>query len=118
MGKSQRTKGAAYEREVAHKLTEALGIPGFKVERNIEQVRDGGNDLNVGSIKIECKRRKTLTTVATWLAQAERATDRKSGQLPIVVARADAGQSLVVLSLDDFLTLTVDELRARVEATL
>jgi len=39
MGKSQRTKGASFERDIVHVLQDALGI---QVERNLNQTRDGG----------------------------------------------------------------------------
>jgi hypothetical protein len=112
LGKSQRTKGATYEREVAQVFSAALGI---EVKRNIGQARDGGNDLDVGPLVVECKRRKTLTTIEGWMLQAQAAAnERRRGHeevtIPVVVARADAGKSLVIISLADFLILTRDEL--------
>jgi hypothetical protein len=120
MSKSQRTKGATYEREVCDAFTPVVGK---KVQRNIGQSRDGGNDIDVGRLVIECKRRKTLGTVYGWLQQAIDATrgrflaqhdDDVVGVpfIPVVVARQDAGESIVILRLTDFLTLTGDILRA------
>ena len=58
MGKSQRTKGAQGERELAGKLTELLG--GQVVKRELSQTRDGGCDLvlksTAGDVHVECKR--------------------------------------------------------------
>lgn len=111
MGKSQRTKGAAYEREVAQTFNDILLLPeDVRVKRNIGQARDGGNDLNAGPLVIECKRRKTLTVVEDWLAQAERAVF-SGGQIPCVVARQDQGESLIIMRLDQFLDLAGDTLR-------
>ena len=114
MGASQRTKGAVYEREVCAAFTQALGQP---FTRNIGQSRDGGNDIDIGPLVVECKRRKTLTTIEGWYKQAERAacardqTDLFMRELiPLVVARSDGGKSLVVLSLVHFLALTATEL--------
>lgn len=125
MGKSQRTKGASYEREVAAVFSAALGQ---EFKRNITQARDGGHDLIVGPLVVECKRRKTLTTIGKWYEQAKAAargrwSRRKpevSGAaqeppipgMPIIVCREDNGESLVVLRLSDFLILTRDELAA------
>lgn len=104
MGKSQRTKGAVYERDIAKLFSDALGGD-FK--RNIGQARDGGNDIDVGPLVVECKRRKSLKTIVGWLKQAEAAADRRTSgpKYPIVVAREDAGTSLVICNLDDFLAL-------------
>lgn len=117
MGAGQRTKGAVYEREVCAAFTQALGQP---FTRNIGQSRDGGNDIDIGPLVVECKRRKTLTTIEGWYKQAERAAITRGEQadafetdhLPIVVARSDGGKSLAVLSLADFIYLTHDKLVA------
>lgn len=109
MGKSQRNKGAGYEREVCEVFSAALGQT-FK--RNIGQARDGGNDINVGPLVVECKRRKSLGTVESWLLQAAAACDTSS-QYPVVVGRSDGGKSLVIMDLDHFLDLFSDELMLR-----
>ena len=111
MGKSQRAKGATYEREVMAKFSEALGAV-FK--RNIGQARDGGNDGDVGPLVLEMKRRKSLKTFMDWYRQAQAATT--AGRIPVVVMREDAGASMVMLSLEDFLRLTVPELKRMLPA--
>lgn len=103
MSKSQRTKGATYEREVCDVFTAALGR---KIQRHIGQARDGGNDITVGPLVIECKRRKTLGTVESWFNQAI-AAKKKDSDIPIVVARSDGGKSFVMISLDDFINVVV-----------
>lgn len=140
MGKSQRTKGAVFEREIAAQFSSALAIPATlpflppvtnpdmpvpvtAFKRNIGQARDGGNDIDAGPFVIECKRRKTLKTIEGWLAQATRAAKASprnvrgllrhddSGLVPIVVARADAGRGMVVLDLEDFLRIAGEWVR-------
>lgn len=101
MSKSQRTKGAVYEREVCARLSEATGK---KIQRNIGQARDGGTDIPFGNFLVECKRRKTLGTIEKWLKQATDAATTGE-QIPVVVARSDAGKSLAYMSLDHFLLL-------------
>lgn len=122
MGKSQRTKGASYEREVAAVFSAALDAD-FK--RNIGQARDGGNDIDVGPLVVECKRRKTLKTIRDWFDQAKAAcakrnnaefwsldSDVQTPAIPTIVCREDNGESLVIIRLSDFLILTRDELKA------
>lgn len=113
LGKSQRTKGASYEREICAELSAALGV---KIERNIGQARDGGNDIDAGILVVECKRRKTLGTVYSWLNQARAAATLNTGDrrgIPIVVARQDGDMSsLVILDLNDFVHLAGDKIRA------
>ena len=97
MGKSQRTKGAAYEREVVAVLREA----GYDCERNLSQTRDGGGDIDVGGFMVECKRRARIS-VYEWLDQA---TVAAQGRKPIVVARGDSRENIVILRFTDFLEI-------------
>jgi hypothetical protein len=95
MGRSQRVKGATFERDIAN----ALGA-----KRNIGQARDGGDDITLGRFRIECKRRKRLGTVQAWLAQAQAAC-AQAGDVPVVVAREDHGEALVIMRFADALPL-------------
>jgi len=115
MGASQRRKGANYELEVAREFSAAIGVP---VKRNLDQVRDGGKDLQVGPLVIECKRRKQLSTWQGWLDQAKRACDRTADprEIPVVVMRPDLGRSMVLVGLEDFLDLAAPEVRRRLAA--
>lgn len=91
MGRMQRVKGATFERDIAN----ALGA-----KRNIGQARDGGDDITLGRLRIECKRRKRLGTVQGWLAQAQ-ASCAQAGDIPVVIAREDHGEPLVILRFAD-----------------
>lgn len=113
MGKSQRNKGASYEREVCTEINAALGTD---IKRHIGQARDGGHDALCGPLVLEMKRRKTLTTFRQWYEQAMRACARvieakvldgdSSPSFPVIVCREDNGESFVLLSLQHFLKLT------------
>lgn len=103
MGKTQRVKGAAYEREVCAAFRDAWQVD---AQRRLGQARDGGSDIEIGRFVIECKRRKSLTTLRTWYEQARRVSaTRTDPAVPMVVCREDHGDSYVVLSLADFLTI-------------
>lgn len=92
MGKSQRVKGATFEREIAN----ALGA-----KRNIGQARDGGDDITHGPFRIECKRRQSVGPMAKWMAQCVAACDR-DGDIPVVIARGDGGEAYAILRFTDF----------------
>lgn len=99
MSKSQRTKGAVFEREVVNTIKAVLGE---QVKRNLDQWRDGGHDIALGPFMIECKRRASIA-VYDWLDQC---TDACKGQkTPVVVARGDRREAIVILRLTDFLAL-------------
>ena len=56
MGKTSRTKGAAFEREIVTLLNEY----GAEAERNLSQSRDGGYDIDSLFGAWECKKRASL----------------------------------------------------------
>ncbi len=101
LSKSQRTKGAAYEREVAEKLTRIFTRK-VKVRRQLGQARDSGADIHLDCLLIECKRRKSLKTLYKWMSQVVRAKVLKASQ-PMLIVRADNEEDLVIFRLQDIL---------------
>ena len=63
----QRMKGIRGENELSRLLADELGV---SVVRTLDQTRDGGADIHVGTARIQVKRCETLS-VGKWWAQAE-----------------------------------------------
>lgn len=103
MSASQRRKGQVGEREVANLLDEHWGAV---VRRRINQVRDGGHDLEGGTrgFSIEVKRRKRLDTLEQWMAQAA-----QGGGEPVVFMRADGRPWRVLMDAQTFLRLARED---------
>jgi len=92
-----REKGKRGEREAAKRWGALLGL---KLERVLDQARDGGHDIKGAEpLVIEVKRRKTLKTVYGWMQQA--ATSAQNGQIPALDVRADGEEPLVVVRFYD-----------------
>jgi len=108
MGKAQRVRGGANEREVCADLSDALGRV---VHRKLGQARDGGDDIEVKPFRIECKRRRKIAAYK-WIEQVEVAVGARDGvrQIPVVVARADGEDSIAILKLADFIPLMRGEI--------
>ncbi|MBO6258869.1 MAG: hypothetical protein J6M93_06015 [Succinivibrio sp.] len=106
MGKSQRTKGAAGEREICDMIFENFGI---EVHRNLQQTRDGGADIKLKPFSIEVKRRAAIGRIYDWMDQATAGCD--TTERPIVVCRADRKQWLAILPIDEFFRLIREELK-------
>jgi hypothetical protein len=120
VSKMQRDKGATFEREIANELSQLVGR---KVQRNIGQVRDGGDDITLPPYRFECKRRASIA-VYQWLDQCAEACANadppysmallpktvENANIPIVVARADHRQSIVVMNWETFKTLLAQSL--------
>ena len=98
MGKSQRTKGAGFEREIVR----ALKDMGYDADRNLDQWRDGGGDIRMDHWMFECKRRAKIS-VYEWMEQAAKAANDE--QVPVVVARGDNKEALAILRFRDFLEI-------------
>lgn len=86
--KSPKSKGSGGEYEIICLLTDwaaEIGVT-LELERNLEQVRRGGADVNgVPNMEVEVKRVETLA-VASWWAQVCRAADQ-SGKVPLLAYR-------------------------------
>lgn len=105
MSKSQRTKGAAGERELCRILRDELGID---VHREIGQVRDGGCDIKVGPFNVEVKRRARIGGIYDWIGQAEASCEEH--RRPVVVCRADGKRWMVVQRLEDWIQIAREEI--------
>lgn len=112
MGKMQRTKGAAYEREVAKDLTKLFGL---EFKRVLGQERDGGGDVTAEGMNVifECKRRRSLKGMHAWMQQAAASSLQAYPSpgfpsIPVVVCRGDDEQSLVVVRLNDLALLAAE----------
>lgn len=104
MSKSQRTKGAAGEREVCHIIRDELGI---ECHRNLEQTREGGCDISLPPFCIEVKRRRRISNIYEWLKQAENSC--QTGERPVTVFRADGKGWIAAVPLTLFLSLIREE---------
>lgn len=101
MGKiNSREKGAQGERELARLLREY----GYKTRRGQQYSGANGDADVVGlpGIHIECKRVETAH-VYKWLEQAKR--DAREGELPAVFHRQNKKNWIVVMELDDFMSV-------------
>jgi hypothetical protein len=111
ISKTNRTKGATYEREVAADLLLLTGI-GF--ERNLEQVRKAGQgdlipDDEAWPFTIECKRVESKLRMAEWRRQAVEAA-KASRLLPAVVYRQNSQPTRVSVPLSA-IGRGIDEIR-------
>lgn len=100
MAKKSRDKGATFEREIANALTDQLG---FEVRRNSAQYADTP-DIKCGKFIIECKRRAKIGLIYEAMDQAK-GYCHEPNSTPMVVVRADGKKPLVIIELDEAVTL-------------
>lgn len=109
MGKSQREKGARFERRIARWLSKVLGRD---VHRQTNETQQG----NVGDVRVQVGSNLTLVIQAKhrqapspWsaLAEAEASATSRS-DIPVACIRRHGGEDLVVMRPDVFAMLLAD----------
>lgn len=96
-GANNRRRGQSGEREVVALIRDHFGIE--HKGRNLGQERDGGSDIDLGSWKIEVKRRKKIANFYEWLENAD-----------LVAARADGKDWIIVMPWHLFVKLAREEI--------
>lgn len=96
MGKSQRNKGRAGERDFLNQLGELIGQ---RLDRNLSQSDGGGADcISLPGYAIEVKRQEQLSIGAWWKQATEQA--EKAGAVPALAYRQSRKPWAVVLPLE------------------
>lgn len=95
-GRRNRERGKEGEREIANLCTQDLGIP---TKRILGQERDGGQDVPIGRLLAQVKRRKRIGGVYEWLEGAD-----------VLCMRGDGKEWLVVMRWPLFVELAREEI--------
>jgi Holliday junction resolvase len=105
MGKQQRTKGHNYEREIVRKFKATGFNNAYRVIESQQSHHRGHNhngvDVIAGNLRIQCKRYKGYAPIG-------KIREVQSDGIPVLVTKADYKDSMVVLSLEDFLAILGD----------
>ena len=96
-----RTKGHAFEREVAKALKPIFPLARRQLEYH-ENDCLGVDIANTGPYRIQCKRYKAYAPISKI---EEVKADELMGEVPILVTKADRGPVLAVLPFDELLRL-------------
>lgn len=103
-GKRSRTKGHSFEREIANKFKE-LGFSGARRQTEYHEDDAKGVDLQgTGRFKVQCKRLKGYAPIN----RINEIQDAKSGDIRVLITKADREPTMAVLELDDLIMLLKD----------
>ena len=102
IGRASRQKGARFELEVAHYL-QAHGYP--DAHRTAQHCGKTGDVEGVGGLHVECKHVEKLNLYNAY-HQAVRDSDANgNGNIPVVIHKRNREETLVTLSLDNFIQI-------------
>jgi hypothetical protein len=104
-GRGRRRKGQVYEREVAARITEVLGLV---VKRGLGQARTSGEvaDVEAPGIWVECKNHQRANYYqALQQAVRDEALHRGPYKVPVAVIKETGREQVVCLRFDDFLSM-------------
>jgi hypothetical protein len=82
-GRRNRQRGQEGEREIVQLVRDDFGLE--LKGRRLGQERDGGHDVDIGTLKAQVKRRKRLAGLYEWLEGADVACVRADGKGWLVV---------------------------------
>ncbi|RGI90163.1 hypothetical protein DWY46_15410 [Blautia obeum] len=105
IGRASRQKGARFELEVAHYL-QAHGYPdAHRTAQHCGKTGDAGDVEGVGGLHVECKHVEKLNLYNAY-HQAVRDSDANgNGNIPVVIHKRNREETLVTLSLDNFIQI-------------
>ena len=105
IGRASRQKGARFELEVAHYL-QAHGYPdAHRTAQHCGNTGDAGDVEGVGGLHVECKHVEKLNLYNAY-HQAVRDSDANgNGNIPVVIHKRNREETLVTLSLDNFIQI-------------
>jgi hypothetical protein len=101
MGKSQRTKGHGYEREVSKTFRQLYPESKRKLEYQISS--DLGIDVEAGPFDIQCKRMKKYAPLSCFMELPIR-----QDKIRLLVTKGDRLDDMVCLRLEDFIKILKD----------
>ena len=101
MGKLSRRKGHSFEREIAIQFRKIF--PEAKRHLEYQACEAQGIDLDhTGEFRVQCKRGRKYSPIGTI---KEIQLDPIEGGVPLLVTRGDNTETMVALSLKDFLAI-------------
>ena len=103
IGKASKVKGARFELECAHYL-QAHGYPNaHRTAQHCGKTGDAGDVEGVPGLHIECKHVERLNLYSAYHQAVRDSTANGNGNIPVVIHRKNREETLVTLSLDNFI---------------
>ena len=105
IGRASKQKGARFELEVAHYLQDH-GFPGtHRTAQHWGKTGDAGDVEGVPHLHIECKHVEKLNLYNAYHQAVRDNNAKNAGDIPVVIHKKNREETLITLSLDDFIKI-------------
>lgn len=105
IGKASKAKGARFELEVAHYLQEHGYPDAHRTAQHCGKTGAAGDVEGVGGLHIECKHVEKLNLYAAYHQAVRDSNANGNGNIPVVIHKKNREETLVALSLDNFIQI-------------
>ena len=105
IGRASRQKGARFELQIAHYLQEHGYPDAHRTAQHCGKTGDAGDVEGVGGLHIECKHVEKLNLYATYHQAVRDSSANGNGNIPVVIHRKNREETLVTMSLDNFIKI-------------
>lgn len=105
IGRASKRKGSRFELECAHYL-QIHGYPSaHRTAQHCGKTGDAGDVEGVAGLHIECKHVEKLNLYAAYHQAARDSSANGNGNIPVVIHKKNREETLVTLSIDDFIQI-------------
>jgi Holliday junction resolvase len=105
IGKASKAKGARFELEISHYL-QAHGYPlAHRTAQHCGKTGDAGDVEGIPGLHVECKRVEKLNLYSAYQQAVRDSSANGNGNIPVVIHKKNREETLVTLSLDNFIQI-------------
>lgn len=105
IGRASKQKGARFELEIAHYLQDHGYPDAHRTAQHCGKTGDAGDVEGVPYLHIECKRVERLNLYSAYHQAVRDNSAKGNGDIPVVVHKRNRGNTMISLSLEDFLKI-------------
>ena len=105
IGKASKAKGARFELEVAHYLQEHGYPDAHRTVQYCGKTGDAGDVEGVPHLHIECKHVEKLNLYNAYHQAVRDSSANGDGNIPVVIHKRNRQETLLTMSIDDFVQI-------------
>ena len=105
IGRASKQKGARFELEVAHYFRDHGYPDAHRTAQHCGKTGDAGDVEGIPHLHIECKHVEKLNLYNAYHQSVRDNNAKNAGDIPVVIHKKNREETLVSLSLDDFLKI-------------